>query len=95
MKKIRHNEEVKYNDTSKFPDKLKPAEGMRSINLFSMFDVAFMEAYGFNSKEYDTFCEKATDEEMEIIFNVESKSTFTAKRKALEIINKYKALAYE
>lgn len=89
MKIRKHNEnEYRINSSVK---------GIHEVDLFQMFNVAIMDTFGLTSEEYNLFCEKVSDEELNVIFLVFDGQdvSFTAKRKALEIVNKYKNLANE
>jgi len=54
----------------------------------------YSKALHISKDEFDFILEECTDEEMDIIL-IDSKSTFGQKRKAVEIVRKYKALYKE
>ena len=61
--------------------------------LIDAFDDAIKGLFNITDDEYDFICENATDEELDIFLSgfggLDSKPTFTEKRKGLEIRNKY------
>jgi len=100
MKVVRHNEQIRYNNAANLPKGLQPTDPEKynkSINIASMFDLAFMEVFGLNSEEYDYIAEFATEEDIKQIYSVfdGDDTSFSNKRKTLEVINKYKKLVYE
>lgn len=64
-----------------------------SGNMFDMFDSAIYTLFNITSDELDTICKLATDEEMDTFVSgmgtIDENATFTERRKALEIRNKY------
>ena len=53
-----------------------------------LLDNIFKEAYYVNDDEYDYICEKATDEELDILTLMED-ATFGQRRQMLKIVDKY------
>jgi len=49
---------------------------------------AYREAYKLSEQEFDSILEKASDEEIDALF-IDRSSTFSQKKLALSIVNKY------
>ena len=62
-----------------------------SENLDHLILDIYSKVLHTSKDEFDFILEECTDEEMDIIL-LDSKSTFGQKRKAVEIVRKYKAL---
>lgn len=64
-----------------------------SGGLTDLFDGAIYTLYNITSDELDVICEKATDDELDLFVSsmgtIDTSSTFSEKRKGLEIRNKY------
>lgn len=64
-----------------------------SGGLTDVFDDAIKGLFNITDDEYDFICENATDEELDVFLRgfggLDSEPTFTEKRKALEMRNKY------
>ena len=64
-----------------------------SGGLTDLFDGAIYTLYNITSDELDVICENATDDELDLFVSsmgtIDSSSTFSEKRKGLEIRNKY------
>ena len=57
--------------------------------MFDLMDDMFLSAYNVTDDEFDFMLEHATEEEDQIIAEAIDSSSFTLKRKSLEIRNKY------
>lgn len=74
--------------------KLRPEIKFKGFGgLTDAFDDAIKGSFNITDKEYDFICENATDEDLDLFLNgfggLDSAPTFTDKRKALEVRNKY------
>lgn len=58
-----------------------------SGGMTDLFDNVLKLAYRLNDQEYDTFCEKASDEEISLLLTEDP--TFAEKREILKILQKY------
>lgn len=62
-------------------------------DFIGLMDILHCTAFNVTIDEIETMCEQATDEEINIIASglggLDTNSTFTQKRRALEIRNKY------
>jgi hypothetical protein len=74
--------------------KLKGSGGMTDI-----FDDAVKQLFNITDDEYDFICENATDDDLDLFLGglggLDRESTFTEKRNALEVRNKYLTLFNE
>lgn len=57
--------------------------------VFDLMDDMFLSFYNVTDNEFDFMLEHVTEEEEEIIVKAVDSSSFTLKRKSLEIRNKY------
>ena len=61
--------------------------------MLDLFDGAIYSLYNITSDELDTKCNLCTDEEMDVFVGglgtLKNESTFTERRKGLEVRNKY------
>jgi hypothetical protein len=61
--------------------------------ILDLFDNAIKAAFNITDEEYDYICEHATDEEIEhfvsALGGMDTPSTFTQRRRALEVRNNY------
>lgn len=66
---------------------------MEELNFIEMMDTIMISVYKITQEQLDVLFEFASDEELRIMINILSVegsiSTFTEKRKALEIKHKY------
>ena len=74
--------------------KLRPEVKLKgSGGLTDAFDDVVKGMFNITDEEYDFICENATDEDLDMFLEalggLETESTFTQKRKGLEIRNKY------
>jgi len=62
-------------------------------DFMGLMDILHCTAYNVTIDEIETMCEQATDEEINIVAaglgGLDTHSTFTEKRRALEVRNKY------
>lgn len=62
-------------------------------DFIGMMDILHCTAYNVTVDEIETMCEQATDEEINILASalggLNTSSTFTEKRRAIEVRNKY------
>lgn len=62
-------------------------------NFIGLMDILHCTAYNVTIDEIEELCEQATDEEINIVAaglgGLDTSSTFTEKRRALEVRNKY------
>ena len=74
--------------------KLKGSGGITDI-----FDDAVKQLFNITDDEYDFICENATDDDLDLFLGglggLDRESTFTEKRNALEVRNKYLTLFNE
>jgi len=73
---------------------LRPEIKIKSSGgLSDVFDNAIKVLFNITDDEYDFICENASDEELDVFLSglggLDSEPTFTEKRKALEMRNKY------
>jgi hypothetical protein len=73
---------------------LRPEIKIKSSGgLTDVFDNAIKGLFNITDDEYDFICENASDEELDVFLSglggLDSEPTFTEKKKALEMRNKY------
>jgi hypothetical protein len=57
--------------------------------VFDLVDDIFLSFYNVTDNEFDFMLDHATDEEVQVIAEAANSSSFTLKRKSLEIRNRY------
>lgn len=59
----------------------------QSGGIFDLFDNILKKVYRINDEEFDSICEKMSDEEIEIF--LKENPTFGERRKTIELLNKH------
>ena len=65
---------------------------LKLMPITDFFDKALMHALHVDDKVYDYICANATDEELDLIVQIEDTYSFAHRRKVAIMVNKYKEM---